>query len=116
MSGDRWRTERWHVQPSPIGGPCITASPASPEAADADVIVDLIRSDDIAEHIAALHNASLDAARLDPVLRELLEHLTDEDPCWFDHHGYCQAHGWMETEPRCPHARAKELLAASPAD
>lgn len=42
---------------------------------------------------------------------ELLLDLTDPDPCWFDHHGYCQAHGWMATDRRCPHARAKELLA-----
>lgn len=44
-------------------------------------------------------------------IAELLDDLTDPDPCWFDHHGYCQAHGWMATEPRCPHARAKDVLA-----
>lgn len=44
-------------------------------------------------------------------LVELLRDLVDPDDCEFDHHGYCQAHGWTETEPRCPHARAKELLA-----
>lgn len=44
-------------------------------------------------------------------MRELLTDLADPDPCWFDHHGYCQAHGWMATDPHCPHARAKELLA-----
>lgn len=45
----------------------------------------------------------------DPLL-QLIRDLTDPDPCQYDHHGYCQAHGWTETEPRCPHARAKELL------
>lgn len=50
---------------------------------------------------------------LPPEVRELIDDLTDPDPCEFDHHGYCQAHGWMRTEPRCPHARAKELLASS---
>ncbi|MGS2645896.1 hypothetical protein [Streptosporangium sp. G12] len=45
-------------------------------------------------------------------LRELVRDLTDEDSCWFDHHGYCQAHGWMDTEPRCPHGRAQDLLTA----
>ena len=44
-------------------------------------------------------------------IQQLIVDLTDEDPCRFDHHGYCQAHGWMATDPRCPHARAKELLA-----
>jgi hypothetical protein len=43
----------------------------------------------------------------------LIRDLTDPDDCWFDHHGYCQAHGWMETDPRCPHARAKELTRGS---
>lgn len=60
-SADGWRTTRWHVQDSPIGGPCITASPADPLAADADVIVDLVRSTEIAEHIVDNHNASLAA-------------------------------------------------------
>lgn len=36
---------------------------------------------------------------------------TDEktDPCWRDHHGYCQAH-WLEEDCSMQHAR--ELLAA----
>jgi hypothetical protein len=42
--------------------------------------------------------------------RALLEDLADPDPCQYDHHGYCQAHGWLQTDPRCPHLRAKELL------
>lgn len=44
-------------------------------------------------------------------LRELIDDLTDPDPCQFDHHGYCQTHGWFDTEPACPHARAKAILA-----
>lgn len=48
---------------------------------------------------------------LPPEVRELIDDLTDPDPCWFDHHGYCQAHGWMQTEPACPHQRAKDALA-----
>jgi len=43
-------------------------------------------------------------------LLELIDQMHDPDPCWYDHHGYCQAHAWMSTEPRCPHARAAELL------
>lgn len=31
-------------------------------------------------------------------------------PCSFDHHGYCQEHGWFETDPPCPIPRAKALL------
>jgi hypothetical protein len=56
--------------------------------------------------------AELEAALAET--RGLLADLTDPDPCWFDHHGYCQAHGWMATEPACPHARAKALTAPSP--
>lgn len=46
----------------------------------------------------------------DGSLFDLLSDLADSDPCYFDHHGYCQAHNWFTTEPKCPHARAKEVL------
>lgn len=38
------------------------------------------------------------------ILRDLL----DPDPCWYDHHGYCQAHSLHERP--CPHERARDLL------
>lgn len=43
----------------------------------------------------------------------LLQSLTDPDDCWFDHHGGCQAHGFLSLEPGelCPHAEAKQVLA-----
>ena len=41
----------------------------------------------------------------------LIEDFTGDEPCQLDHHGYCQQHYWFETEPACPHARAKQLLA-----
>lgn len=44
------------------------------------------------------------------VIRELIRDLTDPDDCWFDHHGYCQAHMWLN-EGECPHTRAKRFLA-----
>lgn len=44
-------------------------------------------------------------------LLDLIDDLHDPDDCWFDHHGYCQAHAWMDDSP-CPHARAQRLLAA----
>jgi hypothetical protein len=45
---------------------------------------------------------------------DLLRSLIDEDDCWFDHHGGCQAHGYLSLEPdeKCPQAEAKERLAA----
>lgn len=81
-------------------------APSSPYArATYDAVAELIREDERAR-LAAEGRKDMAA------LYALLDDLTDEDPCWCDHHGYCQAHGWMATEPRCPHARAKELLAA----
>lgn len=43
---------------------------------------------------------------------DLIRDLTDPDDCWFDHHGGCQAHGYLSLEPgeKCPHAEAKEVL------
>lgn len=43
-------------------------------------------------------------------LLELVRDFLDPDSCHYDHHGYCQAHGWFATEPACPHARARKLL------
>ncbi len=47
-------------------------------------------------------------------LLRLISDLLDSDDCWFDHHGGCQAHGYLSLEPgeQCPHAEAKALLAA----
>ena len=39
----------------------------------------------------------------------IMRDLTDDDDCHYDHHGYCQAHGWL-TDGVCPHKRSKELL------
>jgi hypothetical protein len=43
-------------------------------------------------------------------LEALVKDLTDPDRCYFDHHGYCQAHGWTAIDPACPHGRAHTLL------
>lgn len=53
---------------------------------------------------------------LAPDLRRLISDLTDADPCHFDHHGGCQAHGYLSLEPGelCPHAEAKQLLNDNP--
>lgn len=44
-------------------------------------------------------------------LFKLIADLADPDPCWFDHRGGCQAHGYLELqhdEP-CPQALAQQL-------
>lgn len=45
--------------------------------------------------------------------RDLAEQLYQDDACVFDHHGGCQAHGWLEPAPgeECPDGRAQRLFA-----
>jgi len=52
---------------------------------------------------AAMAEKDAEIARL----REALEGLIDDDPCWYDHHGYCQAH--YVTSP-CEMAIARQAL------
>lgn len=40
---------------------------------------------------------------------QLIKDLTDGGDCSLDHHGYCQAHGWLK-KGVCPHFRAKMYL------
>ncbi len=42
----------------------------------------------------------------------LIRDLVDGEECWFDHHGGCQAHGYLSLEPgeTCPQQDAKDLL------
>lgn len=42
--------------------------------------------------------------------RLLLSELVSTEACQLDHHGHCQSHGWMRSEPTCPHGRAEALL------
>lgn len=44
--------------------------------------------------------------------RELLESLVDDEPCSFDHHGGCQAHGYLSLRhgELCPQYELKVLL------
>lgn len=50
------------------------------------------------------------AQELDKALQVLAEYVDDE-PCWIDHHGYCQTHGLSGGRGReCVNVRAKRLL------
>ena len=40
--------------------------------------------------------------------RTLAVALVDESPCWYDHHGYCQAHSLHEKP--CPHDVVQQLI------
>lgn len=46
------------------------------------------------------------------VPRELLESLVDNEPCWLDHGGGCQAHGYISLQPGelCPQYELQQLL------
>ena len=68
---------------------------------------------------------SVEAARVaveerDELVKQLreaadtLDSLVDPDPCWFDHHGGCQAHGFLDLQPgeECPNAAAQRIIAA----
>lgn len=50
-----------------------------------------------------------------PMSVELLESLVDEDDCWFDHHGGCQAHGYLSLQQNeeCPQHELKRRLSAA---
>lgn len=41
-------------------------------------------------------------------LTEIVRDLIDDNPCRFDHHGYCQEHGWLR-EGKCPVERARDI-------
>lgn len=51
-------------------------------------------------------------------MRQLIRDMTDPGECWFDHHGGCQEHGYLDLKPGelCPHAEAKQLLGTESSD
>lgn len=48
-------------------------------------------------------------------LMSLIADLVDPEDCEFDHNGGCQAHGYLSLRQgeKCPHAEAKQLIAAA---
>ncbi|KKN54865.1 hypothetical protein LCGC14_0587580 [marine sediment metagenome] len=67
----------------------------------------LLTKEDFIDAAAERHRElEADANRLS----KALEGITDPDPCTvFDHHGYCQTHGWL-SETLCGHAAARIAL------
>lgn len=43
-------------------------------------------------------------------LLQIIDDFANADECVFDHHGYCQTHGWMTTTRECPNIRAARVL------
>lgn len=77
------------------------------------------------EYLCALRNAApslladaREAARLRErvaALESVVASLVDPDPCRFDHHGGCQAHGFLDLAGQeCPNAAAHRLLTPEP--
>lgn len=54
----------------------------------------------------------IEFVRSHPSLHELLAALVDDEECSFDHHGGCQAHGYLSLQPGeiCPQHEAKTLV------
>lgn len=71
----------------------------------------------LAEHAAATARvAELDGFQLQAEgAIELLADLADPDSCHYDHHGGCQAHGYLSLAngEQCPHSLARAFLAAA---
>lgn len=40
---------------------------------------------------------------------EIIEQFVDDETCDYDHHGYCQTHGWMD-ESKCINQVANDYL------
>ena len=43
---------------------------------------------------------------------DLAQSLCDTEPCWFDHHGGCQAHGYLSLQPGeiCPQEELRRAI------
>jgi hypothetical protein len=71
--------------------------------------------DQLQRQLEAAEAQPTEVAQLYKLLADLVP-LDDDatDACWFDHHGGCQAHGYLSLElgEKCPVAEARELLAA----
>lgn len=59
------------------------------------------------------HIATVTEAAVREEYIELLEDLADPDECSFDHHGGCQAHGYLGLKPgeMCPQEMVRHLIA-----
>jgi len=72
------------------------------------------RCGDMPQAFTALLDALVGLVVLRTRLDALLPSLVEDEDCWFDHHGGCQAHGYLSLEPGevCPQQQLKELVAA----
>ena len=67
---------------------------------------------DVSHQEPSVLKEELEIRKLKELLRECREviyNLIDDEPCRYDHHGYCQAHNWLSNDV-CPHKQGKELI------
>lgn len=88
---------------------------AGDELPDAHYIGRFRDDDDAALAAAApdlAYTVDQQAAQIAQLRRLLDGFVHPDDPCWFDHHGGCQAHGFLNLKPGevCPAAEAIALL------
>ena len=109
---------------------CAEAALASPPPATEETLDGLLAKRDeacyrheVAEASAAIRayvaqrerEKDAEIARMKRIVEDLVN---EDDDCHFDHHGYCQAHGWLVSpkeddgnpDAECPQARAKRAL------
>lgn len=64
--------------------------------------------------MASSEEAETTAREMVLVPRDLFESILsgEDEDCWFDHHGGCQAHGYLSLEPGeiCPVKEASDLV------
>ena len=67
--------------------------------------------------LVAVLAADLDAIEAVHAPLDLLESLVEDEDCSFDHHGGCQAHGYLSLEQGevCPQQQLKDLIDAATA-
>jgi hypothetical protein len=121
--GHDWRPEEWREMDASAVANCLESNDARccvegqewirlvPTAVLAKALCDV----DLHHQYAVCYEAArrLEALEADKVtLRGLVEELHDEDPCSYDHHGYCQTHSLGKFP--CPHTRARAALGEEP--
>lgn len=76
---------------------------------DIDKVEDLIASEPFQAIIASAQ------AQATTNVRSLVRDLTDPGDCWYDHHGGCQEHYYLDLDAGqvCPHEEAREWLRKS---
>jgi hypothetical protein len=101
MSNDKATPRPWRVVEgnlifgadySEVGDTCVSADGYDTQMANAALIVKAVN----------LHD------RLVEALRDVIEQ-TGAEPCWYDHHGYCQEHNLAEKED-CWFFKAQALI------